>query len=78
MHYKVQPLGETDVFITMEGSTGEGKRSPGLPTEAALQAEQLARASRFYISLLRVSIIHHDPLSRWSYIVLVAYHCALH
>lgn len=57
---------------------GEEKRTLVSPMEPALQAEQLARASRFYISLLGVSIIYRTPLSHWPYIVLVTYHCVLH
>lgn len=78
MEHKAQPLCETDIFITKEGSTGEEKRTLVSPMEPALQAEQLARASRFYISLLGVSIIYRTPLSHWPYIVLVTYHCVLH
>lgn len=72
MHYKVQPLYETDVFITTEGSTGEGKKSPGLPTEPALQAEQLARVLQILQQPFKS--LHHPPRPSLS----LALYCVSH
>lgn len=59
MQYKVQPLCETDVFITTEGSTGEGKRSPGLPHGISIAGRTACQGLQILHQPFRC--LHHPP-----------------